>query len=321
MDDRSHRLTRWVVPTGFVVWVTGLALWEWSLPAGLVVSVAGGAALVVGLDRLARRPHGLAPTWRVPLLVGVSLILISQGVGQSDYRTRVALVGLGVLALVIVFVLVLDERGAVERQLAQRTLAEERRRLAGDVHGVVGHTLSASMLHMSAARLAVRSDPDAAVSSLVRAEEHGRRSMDDIRSVVRLLGDDESAGGGPSLQLSALPSLVDDFRAAGATIGYSTSGDLDDLPATVGLTVHRVLQEGLTNAVRHGVGPIDVDLARDPDSVRVVVANGRRAVGVPAPAGSGRRGMRERVEAVGGTLDVDAGAGTSTWCLRVRTPT
>ncbi len=323
MDRRRRRSARWLVVVGFAVWSAGLALWTLTWVGGLAASVAGGAALTYGLGRLAQgSADARSPDWAIVVPVTISLVLISQGVGQAEFAVRVALVGLGTLGMVLVFLRILDERLAIERRLTERTLVDERRRLAGEVHDVVGHTLSASMLHTTAARLSIRSDPDAAIASLERAEQHGRRSMDDIRSVVHLLRDD--AGNGPPMRLAGdLPELVEGLRSAGAEISYSASGRLDDLSAPTALTVYRVVQEGLTNAIRHGTGAVDVTvgLAGAGEHVEIEIANDRPLAHSAVVPGSGLAGMRERVNAIGGTLGAGATKSGDRWVLRARVPT
>ncbi len=319
--DQQRRRARWMVVAGLVVWSAGIALWELTWAGGLTATLAGGTLLTIGLSTLAQGPRDAnSPVWVVAVPVTISLVLISQGVSQSDFGARVMLVGLGTLGMILVFLRILDDRLAIERELAEHTLADERRRLAGDVHDVVGHTLSASMLHTAAARLAVRSDPDAAIASLQRAEQQGRRSMDDIRSVVRLLRDDGGIGP-PTSSAGELPELVESFRAGGADIAYSATGCLTDVPAPAALTVYRVVQEGLTNAVRHGTGTIDVTVRIDGADVDVEIVNDRPVRRSATTAGSGLVGMRERVEAVGGTLKVGGANGDSRWVLHARIPT
>ena len=319
-DGQRRRTARWLVVAGFGVWVAGLALWELTWIGSLAASLAGGAALTYGLSRMARGSGGTgSPVWAVTVPVAISLVLISQGVGQAEFAVRVVLVGLGTLGMVVVFLRVLDERLTVERQLAQRTLADERRRLAGDVHDLVGHTLSASMLHTTAARLSVRSDPDAAIASLERAEQQGRRSMNDIRSVVRLLRDDP--GTVPTApRASELPQLVEAFVSAGADITFRSTGDLDDLPAPSALTVYRVVQEGLTNAVRHGTGGVDVTVDHAGDFVDVEISNDRAQPSAVATPGNGLLGMRERINAIAGTLEAGATGTGHRWVLHARIP-
>jgi signal transduction histidine kinase len=315
----SHRRNRRLIPLGFVIWLIGLSLWETSWPAGLATSVAGGAALTVGLGSLAGFRTASRPDWMVSVSVSISLILISQGVGQGDYRLRVVLVGLGALGMIVVFLQIVEERTAIERELVERTFADERRRLAGDVHDVVGHTLSASMLHMTSARLAIRSDPDAAIASLERAEEHGRRSMADIGSVVRLLRADQSATGLPVPGLDQLPALVDGFRAAGADITFSPPDGLGALPSTTALTVYRLVQEGLTNAARHGDGTIDIGIVVNDGAVNVTIENDLAAGDGHVSGGTGLAGMADRVSAIGGVLE--AGPVNGRWRLQASIPT
>lgn len=321
-DPRQHRRARVLVVAGFVIWAAGLGLWMTSWIVGLGATVAGGWALTSGLEYLGRRPGDPSRSlWRVSLPVAVSLVLISQGVGQSDYGARVVLVGVGTLGLVLVLLRIVEERIAIEHRLALRNLTDERRRLAGDVHDVVGHTLSASMLHTTAARLSVRSDPDAAIASLERAERHGRRSMDDIRSVVRLLRDD--GDGRVAAPLSGdLPELVEEFRAAGADIVGCVPTEVGDLPAVTALTAYRVVQEGLTNAIRHGTGTIDLTVDRPGAGghLEVRIGNDVGARAAATSGGFGLAGMRERVSAIGGSLDAGP-ADSHRWVLCARIPT
>lgn len=325
-DGRRRRMAHRLVVVGFATWSAGLALWELSWVGGLAASVVGGVALTDGLGRLTSPGPGRRSSgWTVGAPVGVSLLLISQGVagvGRSDYVARVALVGVGTLAMLVVVLRILDKRLVIERQLAERTLADQRRRLAGEVHDVVGHTLAASMLHTSAARLSVRSDPDAAIASLERAEEQSRRSMDDIRSVVRLLRD-SSGTEAPTPLAGELPELVAGFRSAGVDVTFSTTGVLDGLRTATALTVYRVVQEGLTNAARHGTGKIDVTaaLVDGGRQVEVEIANDRSIATSAVVMGNGITGMRERVSAIGGTLEAGPVDGGRLWVLCARIPT
>jgi signal transduction histidine kinase len=320
-DQRQRRRARWSVVAGLVVWSAGIALWELTWAGGLTASVLGGFALTYGLSALAQAPDDAhSPGWVVAVPVAIALVLISQGVGREDFRERVALVGLGALLMVIAFLRILDDRLAVERQLADAALADERRRLAGDVHDVVGHTLSASMLHMSAARLSVRSNPDAAIASLELAEQQGRRSMDDIRSVVQLLRDDRGASP-PTPSAGDLPDLVESLRDAGADIADSITGCLTDVSAPTALTLYRVVQEGLTNAVRHGTGTIDLTVRVGAADVEVGIANDRPVRRATTKPGSGLVVMRERVHSIGGTVDAGVSNADGRWTVRARIPT
>jgi signal transduction histidine kinase len=322
-DGRHRAAARWLVLAGLVVWAAGLLLWELSVGLSVATALLGGGALTYGLGYLARGTSDTGPPfWTVSIPVAVSLVLISQGVGQGDYVVRVVLVGLGTLGIILVFLQILDERLVIERRLAERTLVDERRRLAGEVHDVVGHTLSASMLHTTAARLSVRSDPDAAIASLERAEQQGRRSMDDIRSIVRLLRDTTGTEV-PARLVGDLPALVEGFRSAGVAVAFTMTDRLEGLPTATALTVYRLVQEGLTNAVRHGTGAIEVTvgLVDDHGAVDIAIVNDRSVRAAATVPGSGLAGMRERVAAIDGTLEAGPTDGGRRWLLHAMIPT
>lgn len=318
--QQRRRRGRWLVLVGFSTWTAGLGLWVVSWVGGLAVNLVGGTALSVGLSSLAGKSRD--PGARVWIPMSVSLVLISQGVSRPEFGARVALVGTGTLVVLLLLLHILDERVTVERQLAEHTVADERRRLAGEVHDVVGHTLSASMLHTTAARMSIRSDPDAAIASLERAEQHGRRSMNDIQSVVRLLREEPSPGS-PTPVAGDVPELVEGFRSAGARITYSPSSSLDDLPALAALTVYRIVQEGLTNSIRHGSGTTDLSVQFNASarSVEVEITNDIGPPRASAQGGSGLLGMGERVDAVGGTVEAGPSDDGHRWVLRARVPT
>lgn len=310
----AHR----TVILGLACWSIGVGLWEWSWVAGLSGSIIGGAVLTAGLSALAQSsPDARYPVWTVTIPIAISLALLSQGVGRSRFLERTTLTGLGTIGMLLVLLRILEDQLTAERRLSERRLDDVRRQLAGEVHDVVGHTLAASMLHTSAARLAVRSDPDAAIISLERSEEHARRSMRDIHSIVHLLRDSSGAEA-PVPTVDDLVRLVDDVRAGGALVTMDTTGNLDELTAAVALTLYRVVQEGLTNAVRHGTGTVQITIGFDGRAVGVRIVNDRAARPRAPSAGTGLIGMRERVEALGGELITHGAHGR--WMLNVRIP-
>ena len=310
---------RGIVIAGLVCWSIGVGLWEWSWVAGLAGSIIGGALLTAGLSDLAlTSPDARYPVWTVTIPIAVSLTLLSQGISRSNFLERTSLTGLGTIGMILVLLHILEDRLAAERQLSEHRLDDVRRHLAGEVHDVVGHTLAASMLHTSAARLAIRTNPEAAITSLERSEEHARRSMRDIHSIVHLLRDG-SAADAPVPTVDDLVRLVDDVRAGGALVTIDTTGNLDALTAATALTLYRVIQEGLTNAVRHGTGPVQITIEFDGCDVGVRITNDRSARPHMPSAGTGLIGMRERAEALGG--EVTTQGSNDRWVLYVRIPT
>jgi signal transduction histidine kinase len=190
---------------------------------------------------------------------------------------------------------------AAEAGLAERSRAEERNRIARDLHDVIAHTLTVSLLHVTSARLAVEHEPEDAAASLAEAERLGRQSLDEVRSIVGLMGTPEDDGtAAPVHGVGEVTALVDGFRRAGADVTLTIDGDLERLPATTGSVVYRILQEALTNAAKHAAGHRTVvHLATAPERVELVVDT----AGAPGPitgAGRGTPGMRERAAALGG---------------------
>lgn len=202
-----------------------------------------------------------------------------------------------------------------QASLADRTRVEERNRVAAEVHDVIGHALTVSLLHVSSARLALDEDPEVARASLEEAERLARRSLDEVRAAVGAIRAD--VGDAPAPHARDLAGLVESFRRAGADVSLRVQGDVAQLPATRGLAVYRIVQESLTNAVKHGDGgPVDV-VVEAGESVRVVVDNGTDGAAA-ARDGHGIVGMQERALAVGGRLE--AGPGTQGWRVVAEVP-
>lgn len=186
-------------------------------------------------------------------------------------------------------------------QLAERAAADERRRIAREMHDVVAHSVAVMVSHAEAGRLVVPNSPERAPEILTTIAEVGREALVEMRGLLGVLRD-EVTSTDPQPGLSDLPSLVERIRAAGVPTELTVGEDVRVTPA-VGLTVYRVVQEALTNVARHA-GPgatarVQIDSASI--GLAVTVTN----TGTASAGASLRRGligMRERVEAIGGTL-------------------
>ncbi|MDT4901099.1 MAG: hypothetical protein QOJ78_2029 [Pseudonocardiales bacterium] len=201
--------------------------------------------------------------------------------------------------------------------LTLRAQAEERNRIARELHDVIAHSLTISLLHVSSARLALADDPADAERALAEAERLGRASLDEVRHAVGLLHRHGSLDPTAPLPGSTdVPSLLEGFRAAGADVRATVDGDLDALPATVGLAAYRILQEALTNAARHAPAQrATVHITVTADAVLLDVDS----AGAPGRGnGLGLVGMRERAESLGGTFE--AGPGGSGWRVHAELP-
>lgn len=194
---------------------------------------------------------------------------------------------------------------AEEAHAAAERLQAERLRIARDLHDTLGHTLSVVTLHAGVAAEAVGRDDDAARGALDQVRAAASGTLDELRATVRILRAD-AAGAGPAgprgaTGLSGIDALVRPAREAG--LGVDVALDVPDgLPAAVDAAAFRVVQESLTNVLRHaGARRARVSAVVDGDRLHVTVSDdGRGSAG--APAGAGITGMRERVGLLGGTL-------------------
>jgi signal transduction histidine kinase len=205
--------------------------------------------------------------------------------------------------------------------LAERARSEERNRIARELHDVIAHTLTVSLLHVTSARLAVEHDLDDAARSLAEAERLGRASLDEVRMAVGMLhqdGDGDAGRTSPMPGADGLPALIEQFRSAGADAAFTVDGNVGRLPATTGLALYRIVQEALTNAIKHAPGSrTAVHVAVGADEVRLAVdtaAEPRAGTGT----GFGVLNMRERARSLGGTCT--AGPGGHGWLVRAVLP-
>jgi len=219
-----------------------------------------------------------------------------------------------------------EQLRAAQAGLAAKARAEERNRISRDLHDVIAHTLTVSLLHVMSARLAVEHDPADAARALAEAERLGRESLAEVRQVVGMLRDTSSTSDTPDIAgtpgtaplpgVAGLPILVERFRSAGANVSLAVDGDTGRLPATVGLAVYRILQEALTNVIKHAPGaPATARLVVSATEVTLAVDS----LGAPGHGtGHGVDGMRERAEFLGGNCE--AGPDGAGWLVRATFP-
>jgi signal transduction histidine kinase len=229
-------------------------------------------------------------------------------------------------ALVRVTLLNREQRAATREQQASRAVAEERNRIARELHDVVGHSVSVMTVQAAAVRRRLRDDQGVEREALETVERVGREAMAEMRRLVGVLRepDGERASLEPSPGLGQVDRLAEQFRSSGLPVSVTVTGDPRELPGGVDLTAYRLLQEGLTNSLRHasGASHAEVVIAYDRDAVRLEVVDdgpgGRRSgtgvsggvrgsdavVGDDADAtgGNGLVGMRERIAVYGGSL-------------------
>jgi signal transduction histidine kinase len=209
---------------------------------------------------------------------------------------------------------------ANRRLLADRAVAEERRRIARELHDVVAHRITTMQLMAGGARANLDHDPGVVRDALVTLEESGRLALREMRQLLDVLRADEDTAAdlhrapeAPQPGLPDLDRLIKESQQAGQPTELSVHGDPARLPPVVGLTLYRIIQEALTNARKHAGPdvPVDVRLTCLPQHVSVSVTDQGPADGAdftPAPGisprtGYGLIGMRERVTLHGGTLN------------------
>ncbi len=212
------------------------------------------------------------------------------------------------------------ERAARAVEHHRATLAE-RDRIAREIHDLVAHSLSVTMLHITGARRMLTDGEDVAeaVAALRDAERVGRQAMADIRQTVSEL----AAEGDPDRALPSaddLPELVERVHGAGLQATYEAHGDVGRIPPALGLGLYRIVQESLTNVTKHAPGsPAHVSLAVGRTDVRLTVQSARTAPSRPHDeTGSGITGMTARVKQLGGTL-TSAPSGDS-WVVEATLP-
>jgi signal transduction histidine kinase len=205
--------------------------------------------------------------------------------------------------------------------LADRVRAEERNRIARELHDVIAHSLTVSLLHVSSARLAMEENSAEAARALAEAERLGRECLMEVRQVVGLLRRDEDASAPPLPGAAQLSTLVEQFRGAGADVELAADGDPAGLSATVGLALYRILQEALTNAARHApAARTRAGLTVTAASVVLVVDSaGPPGAGAGSGAGGGLASMRERAEMLGGSCTAGPAPGGG-WQVRAELP-
>jgi signal transduction histidine kinase len=194
-----------------------------------------------------------------------------------------------------------------ERADALREAArQERARIARELHDVVTHNVSMMVIQAGAARKVLDKAPEAARDALLAVEEGGRAALGELRGVMGLLtteDDDEALN--PQPGLAQLPPLIDRVRDAGIDVTVTGGGEPRPLPAGLELAAYRVVQEALTNTVKHAAGArATVDVTYSPDALRITVTDtgGQPTPEAAASTGRGLAGLRERLAVYGGTL-------------------
>jgi signal transduction histidine kinase len=199
------------------------------------------------------------------------------------------------------------EKALVEAE-ARAAVAEERSRIARELHDVVTHHVNLVVLQATAASGLLDRDPERVREPLRVIERSGREALEEMRRLLGVLRNEDSERPlAPQPGLDDVDRLVGSARNTGLAVGLSVSGTPRPLSAGLGLTVYRIVQEALTNTARHAAGArVGISLRFEPDALDVAVVDdgGVETVQTTSGGGRGLLGMRERVAVYAGTLDV-----------------
>jgi signal transduction histidine kinase len=278
----------------------GLAVWSSSR------RFAAGAAFVGLTDLLPVGRDANPGNWSstaVGFAAGtvVVMLLIRRIVGDRDRRARLA------------------ER---ERDVAAReAVVEERARIARELHDAVAHNVSMMVVQAGAERRVLGADGGTTREVLQTIEQIGRGALTEMRRLVGMLRTDSSDTLTPQPRLADLPTLMAQMREAGLPVEFHVQGERRELPVGIELSAYRIVQEALTNALKHaGQAHAAVRLRYGPDSLELEITDDGRGAPAKVPGGGhGLVGMRERVTLYGGKFDAAARPGGG-FAVRVLLP-
>ncbi len=198
-------------------------------------------------------------------------------------------------------------RSEREQLLVTRAaLAEERARIARELHDVLAHSVSVMVVGAGAARQVLSTSPGEARETLLAVESTGREAMTELRSLLSVMGEHEGATLAPQPGIESLDTLLDRVREAGLPVECRVLGTVTSLPIAISLAAYRIVQEALTNALRYsGLAPTTVVLRYEEDELKLEISDEGHGIGGGAGSGQGLGliGMRDRVALHGGTLD------------------
>lgn len=302
--------------------------------------IPGDIALLVALYTVAAHCDRKR-TWTAAGVLEFGILLAALRFappGAACAKAFVALSGMAVAAGVIgvnlrtqrAYLAALEDRAArLERerdQRAQLAVAGERARIAREMHDIVTHSLSVMVALADGAKFAITRSPDKAVTAMDHLSGTGRQALTDMRRFLgKLRPDEPDALRHPQPGVAQLDSLAAQVRAAGLPVLLRVEGDAATVPATAQLTVYRLVQEALTNTLKHAaVGArATVRVNCLPDRVEVEVRDDGRPAAGATGSGHGIAGMRDRAAAYGAEIDAGPMAGGG-WrvatCLRIGEP-
>ena len=290
--------------------VLGVTLAALGLSAALAYPETIGFAMLVALYSVGR--YVTDDRWSYIGLGGAIAVATISSLIDGAPATDI---GFGFLVLLVLWSIGrrVRARGELAAQYereqaaqARRAVAEERTRIARELHDVVAHRVTMMTVQAGAAKTIAADDPEGALRAMEAVEQAGRQALSELRHLLGVLRPEADVDGlGPQPGVADVPRLVDQLREAGQDVSLTMSDVPADLPARVDLSAYRIVQEALTNVLKHAApgARVEVTLGTDPHGLVIeVVDNGSGATTLPG-SGQGIVGMRERALLLGGSLD------------------
>jgi signal transduction histidine kinase len=306
----------------FAVAAAGLYLRRRKPVAVLAVAVAGWALALltghadVGLITIfalysVGRYAASSRQGQVGLAAAIAVLTVDNLINSAPWADA----GFGAVIFFVVWYVgrslrLREERAALQRRQqadeARRIVAEERTHIARELHDVVAHQVSMMTVQAGAAQAVAAADPEGARQAMAAVELAGRQALDELRHLLGVLRPETERGGlGPQPGLAELPRLIAQVSQAGLDVKI-TDGLRTSLPTRVQLSAYRIIQEALTNVLKHG-GPgtrTEVHLREDGTDLTIeILDDGRPGLTRPQTSGHGIVGMRERATLLGGSLE------------------
>lgn len=301
-----------------------IALWSAIYTAGTIGSEAPVRLPVVA--RSVKRRDAVRGLIALAMAIGAAASIFDGSIVGRSATTNGAVDGLATLLSAVTFLgsawfigdLVRTRRqtdlqlAAEREENTKRALLDERVRIARELHDVVAHHVSLMGLQAGAARLALRARPERAEAALSEIERSSRQAVSEFQRLLVFLRQDELDGRTPQPTLADLPRLAADVTRAGRTVRLNVDGAIpSELSSTLQLTAYRIVQEALTNALKHsGPASIDVTVTAQEHSLCVRVHDYGQPLrpGSSVAQGHGLVGIRERVAFHGGNLSIEPAA-------------
>ena len=290
------------------------APWPWSVPALLTFVLLVGVVTFIHGARAGVFPLaiGAVLSLTAPLL-RPEIVATPETAGSvtadlivtTSLAAAMFLVSILVAGRVRVSAELTREREHSALEESRRALVEERTRIARERHDVIAHSMSVIQVQASTARYRLPEIGDAASVEFDSIAATARTSLTEMRRMLGVLRtEDQTAELAPQQGIDDIPALVDTIRRAGVTVGLEIAGAVADAPQAVQIAAFRIAQEALSNAVRHASGAaVTVRVQADDDIVRVRVRNSPATTPTTSIGGGyGLRGMRERIELLGGSF-------------------